>query len=185
MTSSAHQHDALLVKAATGDQLAFAALYDALGSRVFGLARRIVGNPTQAEEVTQEAFLEVWRRAPDFDPALGSGVSWVLRIAHSRSVDRVRRERASRDRDDRVARRDIAPAFDPVVERVVATLEHQQVRRALDVLTDLQREAVVLAYYEGLTHREISERLGAPLGTIKTRLRDGLLRLEGALGTSR
>jgi RNA polymerase sigma-70 factor (ECF subfamily) len=174
-----------LVRAGRGDQDSFACLYDTLGPRVFGLARRVIGNHTQAEEVTQEIFLEVWRKAPEFDHRLGSALAWVLTIAHGRAVDRVRRERSSRDRDDRVARRDSAPPFDQVSERVEVRLEHEAVREALAGLSALQRQALVLAYYEGLTQRQIAERLGAPLGTVKTRLRDGLIRLEAALAGGR
>jgi RNA polymerase sigma-70 factor (ECF subfamily) len=152
---------------------------------VFGLVGRVVRNPAQAEEVTQEVFVELWRTASRFDPARGTARAWIMTCAHRRAVDRVRSaERAAR-RDDLAGRRDQGRSYDQVAEQVEATLEREQVRRSLDALTDLQRQAVVLAYHGGYTHREISELLGVPSGTVKTRLRDGLLRLRDHLEARR
>jgi RNA polymerase sigma-70 factor, ECF subfamily len=126
--------------------------------------------------------VEVWRTATRFDPSRGSARTWILTIAHRRAIDRVRSEQAARDRLQKVAQRDHQRDFDEVSERVEVRLEQEQVRAALGTLTDLQREAVELAYYQGYTYREVSELLDTPLGTIKTRMRDGLIRLRDALG---
>ena len=176
--------EGLLGLVAGGDEPAFAELYQRVAPAVFGLVNKVVRNPAQAEEVTQEVFVELWRTAPRFDPARGTARSWIMTCAHRRAVDRVRSaERAAR-RDDLAGRRDQGRPYDEVVEQVETSLERERVRRGLDVLTDLQREAVVLAYYGGYTHREIAELLGVPSGTVKTRLRDGLIRLRDHLGVS-
>jgi RNA polymerase sigma-70 factor (ECF subfamily) len=173
--------EGLVAQVAGGDEPAFAELYRRAAPAVFGLVTRVVRDPAQSEEVTQEVFVELWRTASRFDPARGTARSWILTCAHRRAVDRVRSaERAAR-RDDLAGRRDQGRPYDEVVEQVEAGLEREQVRRSLAALTELQREAVVLAYYGGYTHREIAELLGVPSGTVKTRLRDGLLRLRGHL----
>jgi RNA polymerase sigma-70 factor (ECF subfamily) len=179
------QLEGLLELVAGGDEEAFAELYRRVAAAVFGLVGRVVRDPAQAEEVTQEVFVEVWRNAPRFDPGRGTARSWIMTFAHRRAVDRVRSaERAAR-RDDLAARRDQVRPYDQVAEQVETGLERERVRRGLRALTDLQREAVVLAYYGGHTHREIAELLGVPSGTVKTRLRDGLLRLRDHLGADR
>ncbi len=175
----------LLVAVARGDQQAFASLYDRLGGLVFGVVKRVVRDPSQSEEVAQEVLVEVWRTATRFDPDKGTAQTWILTMAHRRAIDRVRSEQSSRDRTDRIGRRDQVRDFDEVSEEVETRFEHQQVREALDALTDLQREAVELAYYRGYTYREVSEMLDTPLGTIKTRMRDGLIRLRDAMGVAR
>jgi RNA polymerase sigma-70 factor (ECF subfamily) len=172
----------LLRRVARGDEDAFAALYDAVAGRVLGLVRRVLRDPAQAEEVTQEVLVEVWRTAARFDPARGSASAWILTMAHRRAVDRVRSEQAHTDRGERAAAADARTPYDHVVEDVTARLEREQVRRCLGTLTDLQREAVTLAYYGGYTYREVAERLAVPLPTVKTRLRDGLIRLRDCLG---
>jgi RNA polymerase sigma-70 factor (ECF subfamily) len=174
--------EGLLELVAGGDEEAFAELYRRVAPAVFGLVGRVVRNPAQAEEVTQEVFVEVWRSASRFDPGRGTARSWIMTFAHRRAVDRVRSAERSARRDDLAARRDQGRPYDEVAERVEAGLEREHVRRSLDALTELQREAVVLAYYGGHTHREIAELLGVPSGTVKTRLRDGLLRLRDHLG---
>jgi RNA polymerase sigma-70 factor, ECF subfamily len=174
----------LVVAAARGDQAAFAALYDQMAGLVYGVVRRVVRDPSQSEEVAQEVLVEVWRTAVRFDPDRGSARTWILTMAHRRAVDRVRSEQASRDRTEHVGVRDRGRAYDEVAEKVEVRLEHQQVRDALATLTDLQREAVELAYYGGHTYREVAELLDAPLGTIKTRMRDGFIRLRDALGVT-
>jgi len=172
----------LLIQVAGGDEQAFADLYQRVAAAVFGLVSKVVRNPAQSEEVTQEVFVELWRTAPRFDPARGTARSWIMTCAHRRAVDRVRSaERAAR-RDDLAGRRDQGRPYDEVVEQVESGLEREHVRRGLKALTALQREAVVLAYYGGHTHREIAELLGVPTGTVKTRLRDGLIRLRDHLG---
>jgi RNA polymerase sigma-70 factor (ECF subfamily) len=170
----------LLTKVARGDEAAFAMLYDELAPRIYGLARRILRDPAQAEEVVQEALVEVWRTAGRYDPAKGNAMSWALTIAHRRAVDRVRSEQASTDRERRVATEE--RPYDEVAEEATARLERQQVQRCLKGLTDLQREAITLAYYGGYSYREVAELLDTGLPTIKTRMRDGLIRLRDCLG---
>ncbi len=174
--------DELLRQVARGDEQAFRALYDQLAPRVFGLAKRVVRDPAQAEEVAQEALVEVWRTAARFDTTKGSATSWVLTITHRRAVDRVRSAQAGADRERRVAAASVDTPYDDVVEEVTASLEQQQVRRCLQGLTDLQREAITLAYYDGYTYREVAEKLDAALPTIKSRMRDGLIRMRDCLG---
>ena len=176
--------DELLRQVARGDDQAFTALYDAIAPRVYGLARRVLRDPAQAEEVAQEALVEVWRSAARFDPGKGSATSWILTITHRRAVDRVRAAQAGADRERRVAAASVETPYDDVVEEVTASLEQQQVRRCLNGLTDLQREAITLAYYDGYTYREVAEKLDTALSTIKTRMRDGLIRLRDCLGVS-
>ena len=173
--------DELLRAVARGDDAAFARLYDLLAPRVFGLARRVLRDPAQAEEMAQEVLVEVWRTAARFDPERGRGISWVLTIAHRRTVDRVRSEQASADRMQKVAAASVHVPYDEVADQVGTRLERQQVRRCLDGLTELQREAITLAYYGGHTYREVADLLGAALPTVKTRMRDGLIRLRDCL----
>jgi RNA polymerase sigma-70 factor (ECF subfamily) len=172
----------LLALVARGDEQAFAELYRRVAAAVFGLVSKVVRDPAQSEEVTQEVFVELWRTASRFDPARGSARSWIMTCAHRRAVDRVRSAESAARRDDLAGRRDQGRPYDEVVEQVETSLEREHVRRGLEALTDLQREAVVLAYYGGYTHREIAELLGVPPGTVKTRLRDGLIRLRDHLG---
>lgn len=172
----------LLRRTALGDERAFELLYDAFAGRVFGLARRIVRNPSQAEEVAQEVFLEIWRRASRFDAARGSATSWVLTLTHARSVDRVRSAQASADRELKVAHASHEVEIDSVVEAVESAFERKAVQKCLSNLTDLQRESITLAYYSGYTYREVAELLTTPLPTIKTRLRDGMIRLRDCMG---
>jgi RNA polymerase sigma-70 factor, ECF subfamily len=171
----------LLVAVGEGDQDAFATLYDRVSSQVLGVALRVLRDRSLAEEVSQEVLVEVWRKADRFDPDRGSASGWITTLAHRRAVDRVRSEQASRDRDDRVSRRDEARSFDSVSDEVQVRLDHWQVRRALSTLTERQREAIELAYFGGHTYRDVAKVLGIPEGTAKSRLRDGLLRLREAL----
>ena len=171
----------LLVAVGRGDRDAFAELHDRVAPQVLGVAVRVVRDRSLAEEVLQEVLVEVWRKAAHFDPTRGSARGWITTLAHRRAVDRVRSEQASRDRDDRVSRRDDGHAFDAVADEVQVRLDHWQVRQALAALTDRQREAVELAYFAGHTYRDVARILGIPEGTAKSRLRDGLLRLRTAL----
>jgi RNA polymerase sigma-70 factor (ECF subfamily) len=176
--------DEILRSVALGDENAFEQLYRRVAGQVLGVVQRVLRDPAQSEEVAQEVLVEVWRTASRFDAGRGSALTWVLTMAHRRAVDRVRSAQAASDREDRVARRDQQRPFDDVAEQVTDRLEHEAVRRCLGGLTDLQRESVQLAYYGGNTYREVAELLGAPLGTIKTRLRDGLIRLRDCLGVT-
>lgn len=172
----------LMTKVALGDERAFDELYDLVCPQVFGLVRKVVRNPAQAEEVTQEVLIELWRTATHFDPSRGSLTTWVLTLAHRRAVDRVRSEQASTDRERNVTAGSARVEYDQVEDQVLAKLEHEQVKRCMGSLTQLQREAVMLAYYAGYTYREAAELLGANLATIKTRMRDGLIRMRDCLG---
>ena len=172
----------LLRRSARGDEDAFAALYDATSRRLFGLVLRIVRDHAMSEEVTQEVYLDVWRHCARFDPARGSALSWLMTIAHRTAVDRVRASEASRRRDDAHAAASREVDFDTTAGTAQASLEAQRVRRALTTLTDAQRSAVELAYLGGYTHTEVARLLDLPLGTAKTRIRDGLIRLRDTLG---
>lgn len=176
--------DELMSRVARGDERAFERLYDVLAPRVFGLVLRVMRDPAQSEEVAQEVFVELWRTASRFEPSRGSVAAWALTIAHRRSVDRVRSVQSAQYREARVAARQHASPFDEVADEVQGRFEREQVRRCLGTLTELQRESVGLAYYQGYTYREVAALLGAPLGTVKTRLRDGLIRLRDCLGVA-
>jgi RNA polymerase sigma-70 factor, ECF subfamily len=172
----------LLALVARGDQDAFETLYDRLSGPAFGLVRKVLRDPAQSEEVTQEVMLEVWRSASRFDPARGSATTWALTIAHRRAVDRVRSETASAEREQRSAA--FPFSVDDVAETVEASMDAEQVRRCLEGLTEIQREAITLAYYGGYTYPQVAKKLEVALGTVKTRIRDGLMRLGNCLGRS-
>lgn len=174
--------DDLLQRVSRGDEAAFTALYDLVAPRVYGLIRRVLRDPAQSEEVAQEVLVEVWRTAGRFDRTKGSATAWVFTIAHRRAVDRVRSEQAGADRARRVAAASVDTPYDDVVEGASANLERLQVRRCLEGLTELQREAITLAYYNGHTYREVAELLDTALPTIKTRMRDALIRMRDCLG---
>jgi len=174
----------LLEQIAAGDRTAFAHLYDRLSARVFGLVKRLLRDHSQSEEVTQEIFLEIWQGASNYDHNKGGAISWILTMTHRRAVDRIRASQASRDRDTRIGIRDWEPDVDVVSENVEVRVENERVKLALGRLTDLQRQAVVLAYYGGYSHREVSEMLHIPIGTVKTRLRDGMIRLRDEMGVT-
>lgn len=185
-SSASAELDDWLRRVGRGDRAAFDGVYDAVAGAVFGVARHVVRDEAQAEEVAQEVMVEVWRTAPRFDPARGSARSWVLAMAHRRAVDRVRSQQAARDREVRAAALEPnAGAFDAVAEDVEARLEQERVRRCLDGLTRIQRESVTLAYYSGFTYPQVAAQLGVPLGTVKTRIRDALVRMRDCLGVGR
>lgn len=179
------QLEGVMGSVARGDQYAFEQLYEHIAPVVFGIIRRVVRDPAQSEEVAQEVLLEVWRTATRYDPERGTVLAWVSTMAHRRAVDRVRSEEAASAREQLAARRDHQRPFDQVAETTEANFEHGAVRHCLDGLTTHQRESVQLTYYSGLTYREAAELLGAPLGTVKTRIRDGLIRLRDCLGVTR
>ncbi len=180
---SVHAELGELLKACSrGDEAAFAALYDATAARLFGLVLRTVRDRAQAEEVTQDAYLDIWRTSSRFDPGRGSALSWLMTIGHRKAVDRVRSAEAARRRDTAYEARELDGPIDQTVEDAHRNLEAQRVRRALDSLTEAQRSALELAYFGGYTHREVAVMLDLPLGTAKTRIRDGLIRLRDTLG---
>lgn len=177
-------HEELIRRIALGDEQAFEDLYDQVSPTVFGLVRRVVRNPAQSEEVTQEIFLEIWQNAARFDADRGKALSWILVIAHRRAVDRVRASQSSVDRDLREGIKEYKESYDDVAELVELRLESERVNRAMESLTDMQREAIRLAYYGGYTHREVADLLKVPVGTVKTRIRDGMIRLRDRLGVA-
>ena len=169
----------LLSRTAGNDAEAFSRLYDLTSELVYGVALRVIKSSEMAEEVTQEVFIQVWEQASSFDAEKGSARAWIATIAHRRAVDVVRRSQSSRDREEKVL--PDLPA-DDVAGKAIEADEHSRLREALSSLTDLQFEAIEMAYFGGLTYREVAERLDAPLGTVKSRMRDGLMRLREAMG---
>ncbi|UQX89614.1 ECF RNA polymerase sigma factor SigK [Jatrophihabitans telluris] len=176
--------ETLLAASARGEQQAFAELYDRTSSRVYGMVLRVVRDAAQSAEVTQDVYLEVWRQSARFDVTKSAVMPWLLMIAHRRAVDRVRAAQSSAARDNRYAELNTERPYDEVSEQVETSLEAQRVRRVMNDLTDVQRQAVSLAYFGGYSHSEVAELLHIPLGTVKTRIRDGLIRLRDALGVT-
>ena len=174
---------ALLHRAGRGDQVAFGELYDALAPLLHGVVLKVVRDPSQSEEVTQEAFVELWRLAPRYDASRGSVKSWAATLAHRRAIDRVRAEQSARNRTEREAQKRGTVVHD-VAEQVVTGLEATRVRKALERLTEMQRQAVELAYFGGHSYRQVAQLLNVPEGTIKTRIRDGMIRLRDELGVA-
>lgn len=174
----------LLGRVARGEQEAFGGVYDAVAGPVLGVVRGVLRDHAQSEEVAQDVLVEVWRTAPRYRPDRGTAMNWILTLAHRRAVDRVRSVVASAAREEKAALLARTPEFDEVSEQVETRLEREQVRRCLRTLTELQRQSVTLAYYRGLTYRQVAELLAVPLGTVKTRLRDGLIRLRDCLGVN-
>jgi len=173
----------LLHRAGRGDESAFGELYDNLAPMLHGIVLKVVRDPAQSEEVTQEAFVELWRLAPRYDAARGSVRAWAATLAHRRAIDRVRSEQAGRERTEREAQKRPIQTYD-VAEEVVANIDGTRVRKALARLTDIQRQAVELAYFGGHTYREVAVLLDVAEGTIKTRIRDGMIRLRDELGVA-
>ncbi len=170
-----------IASVAAGDQVAFASLYDALAPSIYAVVRRVLRDPSQTDEVTQEVFVELWRTAARFDGNRGNPRTWAVTIAHRRAIDRVRSEQAHRDRLMRSATVEEDDALNPE-DTVLDTEERHQARLAMAQLSQTQREALELAFYEGLTHVQIADRLDVALGTVKTRIRDGLIRLRTVMG---
>ncbi|MEV5014418.1 ECF RNA polymerase sigma factor SigK [Streptomyces sp. NPDC053780] len=175
--------DELLTRAAAGDEQAFAGVYDALAPSVTGLVFRVLRDEAQAEEVTQDVMVEVWRTADRFRPERGAARNWVLTVAHRRAVDRVRSVVSGRARELRTGAAELDRPFDAVAEEVEEREEHRTVFRCLAELSRKLRLPLVLAYYEGLTYAEVADSLAAPAGTIKSRMREGLRRLRECVET--
>ncbi len=174
----------LLLRIARQDRDAFAAFYAQTSRRVYGLARRVLIDPELSEDATQEVYLQVWNSADRFNPEAGSPMAWLMTLAHRRAVDKVRSEQSSTDREARYGAATQTIDHDDVVDTVTQRLEAEGVVKCLDTLTATQQESVRLAYYGGLTYREVAEKLGVAVPTIKSRIRDGLLRLKACLGVS-
>ena len=168
----------LLVKrVADGDRQAFEELYDLTSPRVYGMALRVIRDAGFSEEITQEVYLTVWRTAASYDTS-GSVMAWLLTMAHRRSVDRIRTETASRRPTLTHGRESVTPAFDEVAEITERRETVRLIRAGLAHLTPVQRESIELAYFDGLTYREVAERLQVALPTVKSRIRDGMRRLR-------
>jgi RNA polymerase sigma-70 factor (ECF subfamily) len=176
---------ALLKACSRGDEDAFARVYDASADRLFGLVLRVIRDRAQAEEVLQDAFLDIWRQSARFDEERGSALSWMMTIAHRKAVDRVRSAEAQVRRDSAYELRKTGREYDATAEDAHRNIDAQRVRKALQTLTDTQRGALELAYFGGYTHREVAVMLDVPVGTAKTRIRDGLIRMRDAMGLER
>ncbi|BBE23368.1 ECF RNA polymerase sigma factor SigK [Arthrobacter sp. MN05-02] len=174
----------LLLRVARQDRTAFALFYEQTSKRVYGLARRVLIDADLSEDATQEVYLQVWNTADRFDPQLGSPMAWLMTLTHRRAVDKVRSEQSATDREARYGAATQTVDHDDVVDTVTQRLEAESVVRCLDTLTETQQESVRMAYYGGLTYREVAERLGVAVPTIKSRIRDGLLRLKTCLGVA-
>jgi RNA polymerase sigma-70 factor (ECF subfamily) len=174
----------LLLRIARQDRTAFALFYEQTSKRVYGLARRVLIDPELSEDATQEVYLQVWNTADRFNPALGSPMAWLMTLAHRRAVDKVRSEQSATDREARYGAATQTIDHDDVVDTVTQRLEAESVVRCLDTLTETQQQSVRMAYYGGLTYREVAEKLGVAVPTIKSRIRDGLLRLKTCLGVT-
>ena len=174
--------NALIRGVAAGDHEAFAEFYDRWSGRLLALIVQILVDRAQSEEVLQEVFLEIWRTAPAFSPSRGSARAWAVTMARRRAIDRVRSSQAAKNREDRW--HDYLPDMDLTVQAVEDRIVGQEVRRALDAVGEPQRSTLVMAYFTGLTHTEIARRTGVPLGTVKTRIRNGIARLRKEMGTA-
>ncbi len=166
---------------ARGDERALASLYDQYARILFGLILRILNDREEAEDVLQEVFLQVWRRAADYDERRGRPFTWLVTLARSRAIDRLR-ALGSRQRAVKESAREVSEEVSDAAQDAFKSEQGEIVRRALAELPEEQRRALVLAYFEGLSQSEIAVRLGAPLGTIKTRMRSGLMKLRELLG---
>ena len=167
-----------LLRSSRGDPAAFASLYDATSARSFGLVLRIVRNYALAEEVTQEAYFQAWQTAGRYEVSRGSALSWLLTIAHRRAVDRIRSTEAYNRNDTSYSQITIELERDITADAANASLEAVRVRKAVALLSPVQRQAIELAYFRGHTYAEVAQILEIPLGTAKTRIRDGLIRLR-------
>ena len=177
--------ESLMLLTQQGDAAAFARLYDHIAPNVLGLSLQILHDQAQAEEVTQEVFIEVWQHAADFDPAKGSAKAWILRRARLRAIDRVRSAIATMKRDDREAFLVASINKESVEDEALRNVQRHAVRTALEIIGEPHKTAILMAYFGDMTHAELAEATGVPLGTAKTRVRDGLRKLEKILKEQR
>ena len=177
--------ESLMLLTQQGDAAAFARVYDHIAPNVLGLSLQILHDQAQAEEVTQEVFIEVWQHAADFDPAKGSAKAWILRRARLRAIDRVRSAIATMKRDDREAFLVASIKKESVEDEALRNVQRHAVRTALEIMGEPHKTAILLAYFGDMTHAELAEATGVPLGTAKTRVRDGLRKLEKILKEQR
>ena len=173
--------DAELVHAiARGDEAAFASLFDRYNSTLLGFLIRILDSKAEAEDVLQEVFVQVWQHAPRYDETRGRVFTWMVTIARSRALDRLR-ALGSRESTATKSANEMMKDFSSVLDEAIKSEQYETVRRALDEIPEAQKHVLLLAYFEGLSHQEIADRSGIPLGTAKTRIRDGLKKLRGLL----
>lgn len=172
----------LVARSARGHEDAFAELYDLTSPRVHGVILRVLRSPDHAAEVTQEVYVEAWRQSARFDARKGSVLAWLTTLAHRRAVDRVRKVSSDTVRDEQYGRRSNEPSVDQVWDGVEQRLDVERVRRGLASLTEIQREALTLAYFGGYSQTQVAGLLDLPLGTVKSRIRDGMIGLRDALG---
>lgn len=180
-TEAAHLVE-LMARSSRGHEDAFSELYDLTSSRIYGTVLRVLRSSDHAAEVTQEVFVEVWRQSARYAPDKGSVMAWMTTMAHRRAVDRVRAVTSEVARDERYAVSGIDREVDHVWEGVEQRLDVERVRKGMTSLTAIQREALTLAYFGGYTQSQVASLLKLPLGTVKTRIRDGLIGLRDALG---
>ncbi|MEC5199644.1 RNA polymerase sigma-70 factor (ECF subfamily) [Arthrobacter sp. PL16] len=172
----------LLMRVAEGDAPAFEDLYERTAHRVFGLVRKVLVDAEMSAETTQDVFLALWvDGAARFDPAQGTGMSWMMTIAHRRAVDKVRAEQSHRVRDLRWGIKNHDIDYDQTADTVIQRAETEAIRISLGSLSNVQREAIELAYYAGMTYTQVADHLGIPVPTAKTRIRDGIKRLSSSL----
>jgi len=178
---AAHLVD-LMTRSARGHEDAFAELYDLTSSRIYAIVLRVLRSPDHAAEVTQEIYVEVWRQSSRYASTKGSVLAWMTTMAHRRAVDRVRSVSSDTARDEKYAFATADREIDHVWEGVEQRLDVDRVRKGMASLTPIQREALTLAYFGGYTQSQVAQLLKLPLGTVKTRIRDGLIGLRDALG---
>ena len=172
----------LMARSARGHEDAFAELYDLTSNRIYAIILRVLRSPDHAAEVTQEVYVEVWRQSARYSPDKGSVVGWMTTMAHRRAVDRVRSVSSETARDERYAYSGTVREVDQVWDSVEQKIDVERVRKGMASLTTIQREALTLAYFGGYTQSQVAQLLKLPLGTVKTRIRDGLIGLRDALG---
>lgn len=180
MTAAPPELERLLAGTAAGNRDSFRLLYLASKAKLFGIVLRITRRADFAEEVLQEVFLTIWQRAGDFQPEKGAAMTWMATVARHRAIDRMRQQRPEAALDEAAEQPDSAPS---PLAAALASAERRALRRCLETLEDSQRRGILLAYHDGLTHEDIARRLAVPLGTVKSWIRRGLLRLKGCLET--